>query len=819
MKKIFIILLSTLMFANLNYVFCDSNGEAPPEESSIWKDVWGFFSSKEQEQNRSERFAERKKEQEERKVQQEKIKTEREERRLEKEKERAEREAACRIGQEKREKEREANRLLREQKDREREERRLQRDKERAEKERKRAQREEARRIEQKKRDKEQEERKLQQEKIKAEKEAARKVEQERKEREKEEKRLKKEKERAEKEAARRIEEERKEQEKEKRKAERRAKKTKEKKEKVRSAQLTAMRKSKEDRKFEILQQEKEHLELRVNREAEKAKRLADQIQQRREAEAKTLEQALAMREGLEEEESKGYDFAVTDISSKKKDSFKVDVNITSSVPIDVSLKDDRLVIEQVPESKFRRKGKRIGKQKVVAVDMTGIGKTERGGIYKVPTWPFESTFLEEKDLLNVDAYYKHASSAFSSAGHNQDISKLAFGETTMYIRDILLASKLVENSKVTDVTYLAHSNPGSLTTVALKDAQNYLSTVAAQRISFDADFDEIKTSFGYIRRFKNKNISLGIQVPVVYRKQHLKLKYDLNSAVKSKMEASEAFSNRYGDRFEDFFKDILAKKNSSFNKTDAEQGIGDFISFINWEIKSGYCERLVTGLKLIFPTAKGWDMHKLWDPPLGNGGFTELSAFGSLLLSRHNLFNPHVFTQLTYSFPANVNRRVPKRKQYTASTSGASENKAMGDLLAMGEDVRSQANGTFDELDTIFRGFSTETKQLRIRKGAEVYLRLGNMFEKFIFKKGFGDLYYDIRAKGRDYIGRKTVADLFNASILTDNTFEIEHRAGFTFTYQFDANVRAKLGFLYTFAGRNVPKAYEGNAYLNFEF
>lgn len=480
------------------------------------------------------------------------------------------------------------------------------------------------------------------------------------------------------------------------------------------------------------------------------------------------------------------YGISLKDTASAKKDALKVDLSISSTVPVNVEVQDDRVVIKQVRQEEMK---------KVVALDLT---KKEscRKHLYKVPAWPMHARFFEEKDKVDVTVRYQRATSSYSSSGNTQDISKLVFGEPPMYVRDVLLASKLVEAGTIKDYSGGTATSPN-----------NYLAGVAGQKLCWDGSTDDVQVTFGYVRHFKNKDISLGVELPFVYRRHCLKL----TTTVNQKAETSTTFKSRYSSDFKTFVKDILAHKDSALTESDSEKGIGDLSAFINLELNSKHCERAVIGLKALLPTAKERNVHKLWDPELGNGGFAELTAFGSILFGKNAHFNPHGLLQATYCFAADVNRRIPSYRVFDGV------GQELGHILAMGEYVRG--NGAFSNVDTTFRRFATETERIRIRKGAEVSLRVGNMFEGFLCRRGFADIYYDVRAKGKDHINKKNLADSFVPTILTNNTFEVEQRLGFTWSYQFDKDVRAMLGALYSVAGRNVPKTFEANVLVSAEF
>jgi len=502
-------------------------------------------------------------------------------------------------------------------------------------------------------------------------------------------------------------------------------------------------------------------------------------------------------------ERSLGHDIAVKDVSSQKPDAFRVDLNITSTVPVNVEVKDDRLVVQQVSDGKILG-GKRVSSGKVVSMDMKEIGQSGRIPLYKVPSWPEYVMCFEDKDRVSAYLQYQYAGNSYSSSGHSQDMSKLVFGECPIRIREILLASKLAEAGKVTD-----NSGGGTV-------AQNYLGYSAPLELCFDASIDDLRFSLGYARHFRNNDISLGFHVPIVMRKHSLKLTTTCGSAAIDKTKFEERYKKCSGDYVKEFIKDILAKKDIALTEHDTEIGIGDVSAFINFEFDSSVFERLFAGLRVLFPTARGRDIHKLWSPELGNGGFTEASAFGSLLYSYNDWFNPHAMLSATYCFAADVPRRVPSYKEYKYSAPAGVH---LGDLLVMGEYVQNKADTDFKELDTTIRRFATETINIRIRKGAELFFRFGNMIERLFCDKAFLDFFYDLRLKGEDYINKKNLDCKFYPKVLEKNTYQVEHRVGFNLSYQFCCRARFMIGGMYSIAGRNIPKTLEGNASLHFEF
>ena len=480
----------------------------------------------------------------------------------------------------------------------------------------------------------------------------------------------------------------------------------------------------------------------------------------------------------------------------------KSDLKVTLTVPLQLAMRGNKLVAEP----KMDRISSRI--------------KDDGSWLYKSPTWPIFALPFDEKDMVVGALSYKHAGRAYSSNGHSYNISKLIFGEAPMCVKDILLASKLVKAGMISDYTYL-NAKIGSGITADQITANNYLATMADQQLEFDAQEDELRFSIDYVRHFLKNHLSIGVHVPIVWKKHHISL--DLcNTAtlkfVKEKIQASTAFKNKYGDSFEEFFSDILASKNISFNTDDSELGIGDVELYMHWRIPTTDFERVTLGFKGLLPTARERNTKKLWDPELGNGGFPEISAFLSVLYGRDKLVNPHFFAQAAYRFSTDVFRRVPKCRKLSVGDLDSEQN--LCHILAMGEEVRANDKQSFNELDTKFRRFATDDKKIKVRPGAEIWIRFGNMMEELVFRKGFGDMYYDIVIKGSDYVGKASCSDVdYRPSIITDNTFQTIHRFGLTYSYQFDKYLRIKSGATYIFAGRNVPREWGAHLILSGEF
>jgi hypothetical protein len=374
-----------------------------------------------------------------------------------------------------------------------------------------------------------------------------------------------------------------------------------------------------------------------------------------------------------------------------------------------------------------------------------------------------------------------------------------------------------------------------------------YLKYLAQEVLAFNGREEQYALKLDFSRYIFRNNIAVGFELPVAYKKHHLDLDMNLsNHATQPNGNLTEGaygtsnnqpnlFLRRYGVDPVRFVMDALHAKGMKEIGGSAT-GLGDMAAYVNAQIDSVLFDKMVVGIRGQFPTAKKALQNRLWSPELGNGGFTEISGYASVLMSYKKYVNPHIMLQGNFNLKAHVDRRVPTRINYagdgiTADTYVSSEfpttsfpNLTFADraIFAGQDSTRPVAVGNpdvpFDYYDTDVKGFADNVVRVQITKGPEFKLRLGNMFERFIFIKSFLDIFYDFRAKGQDDVtGLQT--DVYNTGILREYTQQLEHRLGFDYSYQFDLGSRLRLGMRYTFAGMNVPKTLDVIGSVDYSF
>jgi hypothetical protein len=438
------------------------------------------------------------------------------------------------------------------------------------------------------------------------------------------------------------------------------------------------------------------------------------------------------------------------------------------------------------------------------------IGKWEYR--YTHPSWPFPALPYKKKDLISLSGALDLASQGYTSGGNKQDISKIIFTDQPIKIQDILVVSKLVKAG-------LLNPTGGGVTT------NHFLYFLADETISFDGSYEQYLGSFDYARRI-GSTFSLGFQIPFVHRRNKLRMSANLSPAAQSKLNEGTGVTSFPAtlDGYESFVIDILSRKGIGQHVKNSSTGLGNMVLFGSAHIKTHLADSLVLGIKAELPTTRDRDTAKLWDAQTGNE-FTKLSAYFGLLYGKRPYLNPHIYVQGSYNMAASVDRRVARRRIYNGTSGGTSTVSAISDTVpsmqgvVYGDKVRYINNTAFDTPDATVTRFETDTGRVKIHPGPEFNFHIGNVFNRALSKRFEVDVYYDFRAKARDWVSSKLNPAVYDARTLTDRTYEVEHKVGLGVNCHVDTMFRVQGGGTYSFAGRNVAELFALYVALRIEF
>lgn len=415
--------------------------------------------------------------------------------------------------------------------------------------------------------------------------------------------------------------------------------------------------------------------------------------------------------------------------------------------------------------------------------------------LYKVPHWPPYSPLYTQRDLFQLDLQARGAS----------DLEDVALGQKCVYVKDVLLISKLAQKDLLQGTT------PTSNADLALFKA------VAGQQLAFDASMWQLAGFFNFGRHFKRGRLSFNVQFPLLMRQNRLRLTNDYTENVQTQV-AAQTRSRFASMSLNQFFNEVLQANNLMACNRSTQSGLGDVVTSFYYEVPTKKIERFIAGLKLVFPTSPSCADHVLWPSEIGNGGFAQLGAFISLLHHKNRWVNIHFHGGITGSFGSNQCRRVPKRFSNDDNSACSSGCDPLTGLI-FSDGLLPITGASFCELESSIKGFGVEKHKFHIRPGIEGILQIGNMFEQCFFQKGFLDIFYGLRIKGADHIGCIKLNDAFDPSVWRNNSDVIEHKIGGDWSYQYNNQTRFIFGASYIFAGHNEAKIIEGHINFRLEF
>jgi hypothetical protein len=438
--------------------------------------------------------------------------------------------------------------------------------------------------------------------------------------------------------------------------------------------------------------------------------------------------------------------------------------------------------------------------------------------LFMQPARPSKALIAVNKHLSVVTLNYHNAKEMYDLNGVNHNITKLHFGEEPILVKDISLATKLIDEKKL-DPIYTKD-----------KDSE-YLRIVGNEEITFKGCVESWGTQIDIIKYIWKKNIAVGIHLPFAYKKHSLEAAFSNEDDLFIKYNnffddiSRQSFSLHYGQDSHKFLKDLFKAKGIS-ELGGSVSGIGDIKLFGQTPVRASSIDQSLAGVCLTIPTAKKASLKKLWGPTLGNGGHLEIETFFSTAISYKEIWNPHIFITFAGATTANAIKRVPKRVK--AIIEMKSEEDAIctaKDIMSFGDRVKiKEEEGvgaqkvTVDEFDTTLPNVGDHTACFKLLKGKEFTVHIGNMIKNFIFAKGFLDIFYAFRGKLRDYAYGLDEQN-WNLDVYKNNTQQIEHKCGLEFSYQFNEKSRLRFGTTYIFAGRNVEKAYDATLNIHCSF
>lgn len=450
--------------------------------------------------------------------------------------------------------------------------------------------------------------------------------------------------------------------------------------------------------------------------------------------------------------------------------------------------------------------------------------------LFLQPAWPAHAQYENKDYVVGVDVKYATATSGFNNAGILGDVAKTSFADGDIKLQDMLLASKLVAKGiadhRRDNVLNNAAQPYGNV--VGLLDGNGYLGYLADKSLIFNGQRERLEAGFNFARYFFNHRIGVGLFVPVVQDKRRLNVTLDyayedVTKTLPADDNRQQAYTVRYGSE-EQFMNDVLGAK-GLVGQGGTTVGLGDVQLYAQVNVPSRHLERALFNLRAVIPTASQPATNRLWAPELGNGGFYQAGASLALAGRYNRYFNPHYSMEGVYSLPAVINQRVPKKITIAVGTSAAQLGVATPLGYRLLDTTGVPPAGVFDatqreynDFDVQHRGFGDAVSGLKVARGLQFDVRIGNVFEKVLVRRGFLDVFYNFKIKARDRAYGLPEAD-YMISAYQNNSDQLEHRLGAQWRWQVNYHTTLRLGLEQVVRGKNVAQDSQMAAGINYGF
>lgn len=438
----------------------------------------------------------------------------------------------------------------------------------------------------------------------------------------------------------------------------------------------------------------------------------------------------------------------------------------------------------------------------------------------RVPAWPPFARFPESDDFAMVTLHAEDSAWMYDSTGAVKNAAASVVGEDPVTIGDVSFLARLFYNDGASNAALATSSAESSLWT------NHYLAQLAHKELAFDARTRAAFLDIYYSRVFFRDISALSVHLPLVLRSNKCEMMhqftpeenemlYDLAGAPIGDDDPNNFFA-KYPAGMSDFFNELLKHKNFSTRSDNMRIGIGDIALRLNILCESDHWDFGILGVGVIMPTAKTPDKQFMWPAWQGNGGYWELGVHGGLSWREWRMFNPYFFADARLRFLASIESRVSEI--ITGSAIETDDDYLLPLDLPLVERQYHFVTSTVTN-ESIIPALAHDIRQLDLRKGHQLTMRIGNVMDDVFFDQAFFDVYYEFMFKLEDSLGFRYDLPRHDAAAVLHHTDQLSHLFGFTYVFQHSRGIRLEAGASHRFAGSNILRTSEFHSSIQFNF
>jgi len=438
-----------------------------------------------------------------------------------------------------------------------------------------------------------------------------------------------------------------------------------------------------------------------------------------------------------------------------------------------------------------------------------------------VPEWPFFGRIFKTLSHGNIELQVISADEGFSPLGYVGNSAVYWFKKNPLQLRDICSLARLIEANQV---IYTRDRIAGNLTRETIDFAylstlDHYLRYLAPHDLEFKASTQKQKLMIRGARSCWDDSCYVGFEIGLVRCAQDVAMITVLTSAeaitLSGKQDNVQATDSRlfkvYPDGLISIFNQLLSEKSFGLERNDQALLIGDTKIFINVPLKVDAFQVGSVSAFMVIPAPQQHNNKKIIQALVGDQ-YAGLAVGLSAGFSWHvtSLVNPHCFSSAQYSFPRVIARRVPRTLQRIVSsdTTPIVTGSDVALSLPLGAStIDYRAYAAFSTPDSTIVDFADQIVSMNMRRGPEVTVQLGNVFQNVLFKNLQLDASYCFKFKANDATGANNSDTGYDRELAVANSFSMSHVLSVVASYDQTDTVGFTAGLDYTFAGRHCLK------------
>lgn len=443
-----------------------------------------------------------------------------------------------------------------------------------------------------------------------------------------------------------------------------------------------------------------------------------------------------------------------------------------------------------------------------------------------IPEWPYYGRLFRTASHGRCELSISSAHDGFSPLGDLGNSAVSWFKINPVQLRTICAFAGLVEANQTIYVGD-RKSNPVEETPEVsyISTADNYLRFLAGHDLLFDANTQKQQLMFKYARSCWDDSFYLGFELALVRTAQTLDMLSVLTAAdaviFASKYDNTKSTDagkplKVFPDGLKSVFNQLLTDKSFGIDLNDEALMVGDTKFFINIPLRIEAINAASLSLYLSIPSPQQHNNTKVIQAFVGEP-YSGLSLGVSTGFSWNSssLINLHFFSYAQYSVPRIVSRRVPKQLTRAVSndpTPIISGSETDTTIPLSGGSIHYRAYAAFSVPDSYINEFADSVRSINIRRGPEVGVQIGNVFENVLVKNLQLDVSYRFKFKANDVLGPSNSDSAYQRDQVVANSFSMSHVISNTFTYEYSDSMSLLAGVNYTIAGRSNLKEVSGS-------